>query len=173
MIADTCTYDFMQLNQAKNTVIGRQKRSMAVTLLLLDRDGATSTDFGRMRAGDATHTADALGQWDCPQPFQAVALLRPLTRKGWYTFLKWLMAVLHACFAVGCCFVAGRLIVVHFSLLIWSISSNPVGSGTLFYWSSDVAWDPLTVFTPLRCRDTLADFLKHIYWTKFKMCSVT
>lgn len=90
-------------------------------------------------------TSDALGQWDCPQPFRAV-VLHPLTRKGGCTFLKWFMAVLHACF-VGCCFLAGSLIVARFSPLIWSISSNPVGSSTLVYCSSDVPWDPLSAHT--------------------------
>ena len=32
MNADPCTYDFMQLIQAKNTVMRRQKRSVAVTM---------------------------------------------------------------------------------------------------------------------------------------------
>lgn len=45
------------------------------------------------------------------------------------------MAMLHTCFAVGCCSPAGRLVVAHCSLLMWSIAPSSVGSGALFYWS--------------------------------------
>lgn len=76
-------------------------------------------------------TSHALGRWDCPRLFQAV-VLRPLPRKGQCAFLKRFIAVLHTCFAVGCCSLAGKRIVACSSLPIWSTSSNPVGTRTLF-----------------------------------------
>lgn len=91
---------------------------MAVTLLPLYRDGAMLTDFGRIRTGGATQTGVAdqqrIRSVGLSTAISGCCSLRPLTRKGWCTFLKWFMAVLHACFAVGCCFLAGRLIAAYF-----------------------------------------------------------
>jgi len=137
---------------------------MAVTRLLLCRDGAVSTDFGRVHTGVGAR-AGAADQ----RCVRSVGLSTAISGCCCSTSphqdrLMYLAEVVHGSTAhlLGCGLLFSSWSAncgTVFSLMR-SISSNPVESGTLFYWSSDVAWDPLTVFTQLRCRGTSADFLK-------------
>lgn len=136
MNADTCTSDFMQLIEAKNIMMGRQKVSVPVVSPFHPFTGMELRQhwFGkdtrrRCSSGAADHRCMRLVGLSTTISGCSSA---SLARKGWCTLVKGSMAILHTCFTVHC-FLAGRLIVAHFSL-VWSISSSSVGSSTLFYW---------------------------------------